>query len=161
MMLPRLVEYLRSNGIPFRLESYPSPEKEPAVAAQTRPRSAVAVDTRVLLVNGRPAIGCMAIGEELNLAGLRNSLGVEIVDAGSPDDLPWFAEGIVGPLPPFGRLFGVPLFVDERVADADVISFAAFSTTDFVEIQYDDLARLEQPRVCPVGIAGELAPAMH
>jgi hypothetical protein len=28
-----------------------------------------------------------------------------------------------------------------------------------VEIAYDDLARLEQPRVAPVGVAGELPPA--
>jgi hypothetical protein len=95
----------------------------------------------------------------LNLAGLRNFLRAEIVEEGGPGDLPWFLDGASAPLPPLGRIFGVPLFVDERVANAPVVCFAAFATTDFVEMTYDDLARLEQPRIAPVGIAGELPAA--
>src|SRR5690349_10402278 len=113
LMLARVVEYLRTNDIPFRLESYPSPEPEPAVAHPIHADTAINVESHVLLIDGRPAIGCIARGEELNLSGLRNSLGAEIVEEGGLDDLPWFLgeEGSI--MPPLGRMFGVPLFVDE------------------------------------------------
>jgi hypothetical protein len=159
MMLARVVEYLRTNDVPFRLESFPSPEPEPAVAHPLRSGSAVLVDSRVLLVDGRPAIACMPKGDELNLAGIRNILNAELVEEGGLDDLPWFLDQVGSPMPPLGRLFGVPLFVDERVASAAMLCFAAFSTADFIEMTYDDLARIEQPRVGPVGVAGELPPA--
>ena len=158
-MLTHVVEYLRSNDVPFRLESYPSPEPEPQVSYPVGPRTIMHVETRVLLIDGRPAIACIPRGDELNLAGLRNSLGAKIVEEGGRDDLPWFLDGEGEPLPPLGRLFGVPVFIDERVAQAPVVCFAAFARTDFVEVPYNDLARIEQPRVGPVGIAGELPPA--
>jgi hypothetical protein len=159
LMLVRVVEYLRANGVPFRLQSYPSPEPEPLVAYPVTPPSTLTVDTRVILIDGRPGIGCIPLGDTLNLAGLRNFLRAEIVEEGGPGDLPWFLDETSAPLPPLGRIFGVPLFVDERVANAAVVCFAAFATTDFVEMTYDDLARLEQPRIAPVGIAGELPAA--
>jgi prolyl-tRNA editing enzyme YbaK/EbsC (Cys-tRNA(Pro) deacylase) len=159
VMLARVVEYLRSNDVPFRLESYPSPELEPHVAHAVRPRTALSVDARIVLIDGRPAIGCVPTGEELNTAGLRNNLGAEIVEEGTIDDLPWFLDQVSTPMPPLGRLFGVPLFVDERVAAAQMVCFAAFAPNDFIEMAYDDLARIEQPRIAPVGVAGELPPA--
>jgi Ala-tRNA(Pro) deacylase len=159
MMLARVVEYLRTNDVPFRLESFPSPEPEPAVAYHLRSEHAVHVESRVLLVDGRPAIACIPRGDALNLAGIRNSLNAELVEEGGLDDLPWFLDQASSSMAPLGRLFGVPLFVDERVTTAAVVCFAAFSPTDFVEMTYDDLARLEQPRVGSVGMAGELPPA--
>jgi Ala-tRNA(Pro) deacylase len=162
LMLSRVVEYLRTNDIPFRLESYPSPEPEPVVAHSMHSESAVDVESHVLLIDGRPAIACVPRGEEINLAGLRNSVGAELVEKGGLEDLPWFLGEEGTTMPPFGRMFGVPLFVDERVTKATILCFSAFSPDDFVEMAYDDLARLEQPRVAPVGMAGELPAAeMH
>lgn len=159
LMLARVVEYLRRNDVPFRLESYPSPEPEPSVAHPLHSNAAVNVESRVLLVDGRPGIACIARGDELNIAGLRNSLNAELVEEGGLDDLPWFLDEEGTTMPPLGRLFGVPLFVDERVASSAIVCFSAFSPTDFLEMSYDDLARLEQPRVAPVGMAGELPAA--
>jgi prolyl-tRNA editing enzyme YbaK/EbsC (Cys-tRNA(Pro) deacylase) len=158
-MLARVVEYLRTNDIPFRVESYPSPEPEPAVAHAVHPAGTINVESHVLLVDGRPAIACVPRGEGLNLAGLRNALNAELVEEGNLDDLPWFLEEEGSSIPPLGRLFGVPLFVDERVATSPALCFAAFSPTDFVEVNYNDLARLEQPRVGSLALAGELPPA--
>lgn len=161
LMLPRVVEYLRSNGVPFRLQSYPSPEPGPPVAYRVASATTL-VETRVLLVDGRPTIGCIPRGDNLNLTGFREHTKAEIIEEGSLDDLPWFFDGTAAPIPPLGRLFGVPLFVDERVSNSDVICFAAFAPTDSIEMTYDDLARLEQPRVVPLAIAGELpAPSLH
>jgi Ala-tRNA(Pro) deacylase len=158
-MLARVVEYLRMHDVTFRLESFPSPEPQPAVAHHLPLENMLDVESRVLLVDGRPAIACIPRGDELNLSGLRNSINAELVEEGELEDLPWFLEQGESSMPPLGRMFGVPLFVDERVASAPALCFAAFSPTDFVEIAYDDLARLEQPRVAPVGVAGELPPA--
>ena len=161
LMLPRVVEYLRANGVPFRLQSHPSPEPDPPVAYRVAP-TATFVETHVLLVDGRPTIGCIPRGDHLNLAGFREYTKAEIIEEGSLDDLPWFFDGTAAPIPPLGRLFGVPLFVDDRVSNSDVICVSAFAPTDSVEMTYDDLARLEQPRVAPLAIAGELAaPPLH
>ena len=153
-MLAKVVEYLRSNGIPFRLESYPSPEPLPPVAH--RLGRAMAVDTWILVIDGRLSLACVPSGEKMDLFGLRANLGAEMVTEATIDDMPQgFGEAGL-PAPPLGRLFGLPLFVDASVANAEVICFAAFAPTDFVEVTYDDFARIERPRVADFIRAGEL-----
>jgi prolyl-tRNA editing enzyme YbaK/EbsC (Cys-tRNA(Pro) deacylase) len=156
-MLITVVEYLRSNGVAFRLVSYAAPEAEPRVAHPVSPNGSLLVDTHVLLVDGRLAIGLVARGEQINMLRLRASLGAELVEEASDADLPSpFEQG--SPPPPLGRMFGAPVFVDSDVAHARSLCFAAFAPTDFIEVAYDDFARLEQPRVEELAGAGELPP---
>jgi len=47
-------------------------------------------------------------------------------------DLPERYRGTVGPLPPLGGVFGVPLFVDEPLLEATRLAFArSVRTTSF------------------------------
>ena len=83
LILGIVVEYIRSNGAPFRLLSDPSPEPAPGVAVPARPEGSVMVDTHVLLIDGRPAIGVVPKGEGMNLLGLRAKIGAELVQEGT------------------------------------------------------------------------------
>jgi hypothetical protein len=157
VMLARVVEYLHSHNVPFRLLSFPSVEPEPPVVFPIRP-AGLAVQTRVLLVDGRPIIAAVPSGDRLNLPGIRAELNARIVEEGSMEDLPWPFGGAGSPLPPFARLFGMPLFIDEAIGNAAVLCLMAFAPTDFIEITYDDYLRLEQPRVGKIAEAGELPP---
>jgi Ala-tRNA(Pro) deacylase len=159
-MLPKLVEYLKANGAAFRLASYPSPEPEPPVAHAVRPPGALVLDTHLLLIDGRLTLACVPRGEKVNVPGLRATIPAEIVAVEETNDaLPSLRSDLGRLIPPFGRLFGLPLLVDEAVTLAPVICFEAFTGTDFVEMAYDDFARIEQPRVAAVAMAGELPPA--
>lgn len=165
-MLPLtlVVEYLRSHDVPFRLISEPSPEPAPAVAPPLypHPREVLLVDTHIIVVDDRAGIGCVPRGEQINLPGLRAELGVNLVHEGGLDELPWPFERAGWPVPPLGGILGLPVFVDAAVANAALIAFAAFTPFDFIEMAYDDFARLEKPRVAQLAAAGELpAPLPH
>lgn len=62
-------------------------------------------------------------------------------------------------MPPFGQLYGVPVVLDERLTGAAVLAFQLFGESDYLEIPYEDYARLEQPRVASFASLGELGPA--
>jgi prolyl-tRNA editing enzyme YbaK/EbsC (Cys-tRNA(Pro) deacylase) len=153
-MLDRVVRYLREHGTPFRLTSQPSPEPLPAVAHSVPP-GGLMVETQVLLVGGQPAIACSPRGVKLELPALVHELRLDVVEA-TPADLPPPFTGAAGPIPPLGGLMGLLTIVDARVATAAAITFAAFSPSDYLDIPYDDLARLERPRVASFAIGGEL-----
>jgi prolyl-tRNA editing enzyme YbaK/EbsC (Cys-tRNA(Pro) deacylase) len=153
-MLERVVHYLRSNGVPFRLFSYPSPEPLPGVVHPVPP-GGILVETSVLLVGGQPAIACTPRGTRVNLPGLEAELGVPVIE-GSAADLPPPYAGVSGPIPPIGRAIGALTLVDEAVSLASPIVFDAFSSTDIVEVPYDEFSRLERPRVSSFAIGGEL-----
>jgi Ala-tRNA(Pro) deacylase len=61
----------------------------------------------------------------------------------------------VGSMPPFGNLFGLPVLVDELLAENDEIVFNAGSHTLTAKLRFADFRRLVQPRIAslsrPIG----------
>jgi prolyl-tRNA editing enzyme YbaK/EbsC (Cys-tRNA(Pro) deacylase) len=155
-MIDAVVHYLHEAGIPFRLTSYPAPEPLPQVAHRLQPSTQL-VETHIVLVDGQPALACTVCGEAVSLPALATETGGVVVDSGT-EDLSGDYHGATGPIPPLGRLMGVPLFVDVRVAELHNLAFRAFGPNDYLEISYDDLALVERPRVASFGEAGELPP---
>jgi prolyl-tRNA editing enzyme YbaK/EbsC (Cys-tRNA(Pro) deacylase) len=158
LMLAKVVEYLRSNGVPFRLLSYAASEPEPRVAH--RSPETLAVDTHVVLIDGRASLACLPRGEKVNIPGLLATLHARFIEEqGARDVLPWPFGSSAFPIPPLGRMLGAPLFVDQALLRAPILCFEAFSRNDFLELTFDDFARLERPRVEAVAVAGELPAA--
>jgi prolyl-tRNA editing enzyme YbaK/EbsC (Cys-tRNA(Pro) deacylase) len=145
MMIDVVVRYLRKAGVPFRLTSYPSPEPQPAVAHPLQPGTQL-VDVHVVLVDGLPALACTPHGLPLDLAAFGAQTGTTAFEA-SPAQLPESYRDSSEPLPALGGVFGVPLFVDEQILDADRVAFRAFGANDYVEMAYDDFALIECPRI--------------
>lgn len=155
-MLDAVVHYLHEAGIPFRLTSYPAPEPTPPVAVRLPP-TAQLVEARVVLVDGQPALACTISGEDVSLSALAMETGGIVVESNT-DELAGDYHGTIGPVPPLGRLMGVPLFVDVRVSTLPTVAFRAFGPNDYLEVSYDDFALVEQPRVAAFAEAGELPP---
>ena len=142
----------------FRLSSYPAPEPLPHVAHPLGLHEGSRfIETRVVLVDDMPTLVCIPRGTSLSLAALSNNLKAIVVD-GSAADLPPPFTKASAPVPPLGKLFGVPVIVDEAVLAYAVIAFSTFSELDIVEVPYDDFSRLEQPRAEKVAFGGELPP---
>ncbi len=152
-MIDEVVRYLRQAGVPFRAMSYPSPESEPRVALRLAPGTQL-VDVHVVLVDGNPALACVPAGAPINYTAFALTTGATVIESNA-SDLPEHHRGTVGPLPPLGGVFGVPLFVDERLLEAAMLVFRAFDPNDYVELLYDDLALVEHPRVAAF-VRGEL-----
>jgi Ala-tRNA(Pro) deacylase len=155
-MLDAVVHYLHEAGIPFRLTSYPAPEPDPPVAYKPPPRAQL-VETRLVLVDDRPALVVTVRGQTVSMAALATETGALVVESSS-ESLGGDYRGARGPVPPLGHLLGVPIFVDVQVAEAAVLAFRAFGQNDYLEVSYDDFALVEQPRVASFGEAGELPP---
>jgi Ala-tRNA(Pro) deacylase len=155
-MIDDVVRYLRKAGVPFRVYSYASPEPRPVVAHRLPPGTQL-VDAQVVLVDGKPALVCTVSGEPMNLAAFVRETGATAIES-SAAELGDEHRDEPGPLPPLGGVFGVPLFVDQHVSQAATVAFRAFAANDYVELLYEDFARLERPKVASFASAGELPP---
>ena len=58
-----------------------------------------------------------------------------------------FPECELGAMPPFGNLWGIPVFVDQRLREDEVIAFNGGNHTELVQIAYADFERLVHPTV--------------
>lgn len=152
-MIPNIVKYLYGARVPFRLSSYPSEEPLPK-PAHPMPPSSTRVETQIVLVEGRLVLACYAAGESIDYAALNAMFG-GIAVPGNVKDLPPEFHDVQGPLPALGGFFGATTVIDEGVV-CGVLEFQAFDGNDFIDIPWDDWARLEAPRFGSFASAGEL-----
>src|SRR3954471_24431527 len=157
-MIDYTVRYLHAQGVFFRLISYPAPEPAPSVAHLVRP-TGMLIDVHLIFVDGSVGLGCVAHGESVNLLRLRAELGSTVVDEANPSRLPCPYRRAAGYFPPLGGLLGGPVFVDPALLTMPIITFNVFGPTDFIELAYDDFARVERPRVVDLAGGDELPPA--
>jgi Ala-tRNA(Pro) deacylase len=50
-------------------------------------------------------------------------------------------------MPPFGNLYGMPVFVEESLTRDKEIAFSAGTHNELIRLAYEDFARLVQPKV--------------
>jgi hypothetical protein len=156
-MIEIIVRYLHEARVPFKLTCFPSEEASPKVAYRI-PRNAVLLDTELLLAGNRPLLIGFTAGEKPDYAALDRALGVVCTSA-TIDMLPDQLRYAEGKIPPLGQLFGIPVVLDARVAEHATIVFRVFGDIDWVEVPYDDFARLEAPRIASFASKGELMSA--
>ena len=58
-----------------------------------------------------------------------------------------FTECELGAMPPFGNLYGMDVYVAERLAGDEEIAFNACSHTELIRLAYADFERLAKPKV--------------
>jgi Ala-tRNA(Pro) deacylase len=80
-------------------------------------------------------------------------LGTRTLRFATPEELLALTGCVPGAVPPFGNLFGLPVLVDEALAEREEIAFNAGSNTVSIIMRGDDFLRLSEARVhaltCP------------
>jgi Ala-tRNA(Pro) deacylase len=64
-----------------------------------------------------------------------------------------FPDCEVGAMPPFGNLYGVPVYVDTSLTSDEEIVFNAGTHQDTIRMKYADFERLALPTVFPFALA--------
>jgi len=59
-----------------------------------------------------------------------------------------FPDSEVGAMPPFGNLYGLPVYADESLASDRAILFNAGTHQGAIRMSYRDFARLAEPQIC-------------
>ena len=58
-----------------------------------------------------------------------------------------FPDCEIGAMPPFGNLYGMPVYVASSLAEDEEISFNAGSHSEVIQLAYEDFAQLVKPLV--------------
>jgi Ala-tRNA(Pro) deacylase len=58
-----------------------------------------------------------------------------------------FPDCAPGTMPPFGKLYGLPTYMDRSLSQLDYIVFEAGTHTDAIKLSYRDYERIAEPSV--------------
>jgi len=104
--------------------------------------------TVVVKVGGEFSMVVLPASRKLVLADLREMLETDHVKLATEEEFKGlFPDCEAGAMPPFGNLYGMPVYVSAVLADEPEIAFNAGTHTDVIKMAYEDFATLVCPRV--------------
>jgi len=141
-------KYLRENGVGFEVKTHDQAFTMQEVAAALHvPGNQVAKvvivcadESKVMLVLPAPY--------RMNVDLVRNLVGAKKIRLAKEEEFAdLFPDCATGAMPPFGNLYGVPVYVDRSMAEEPHMVFRIGTHRETMKIAYADFARLAQPVV--------------
>ena len=102
----------------------------------------------MLKVDDSLVMGVIPASRKINLGMVVRNLNAKTARLATEDEfIADFPGCEIGAMPPFGNLFGLPVFVDPALEKDEYIYFNAGNHVQTVRMQYKDFARLVKPTV--------------
>jgi Ala-tRNA(Pro) deacylase len=146
--LKRCIEFLDNNDIPYAHTRHANAYRARDVAAAEHLPACRLAKTVIFSSDDGYGMAVLPadclldleeVAERLNLRHVRLATELEVANL--------FPECEVGAMPPLGTLFGLPVYIDSRLAEEDYIAFNAGTHRDAIHMCFSDLLRLTDPRI--------------
>ena len=141
-----LKDFLSQNRVAHQVIQHPVAFTATSVAGAAHIPGKEMAKTVVVNLDGHFALAVVPANRKVDLERLRQATGAtsaELVDerAFAGD----FPECEPGAMPPFGNLYGMPVYVEPHLAQDDLIAFNAGTHTELIRMAYKDFERLTHP----------------
>ena len=147
----RVEDFLRHSGVKFEKHEHPVTYTAQELAALEHVSGDRVAKSVVVEADGKTALCVLAASCKVDLEKLCEVLGAKQCRLMEESEMAgMFPDVEVGAEGPFGGPYGMPTIVDERLAACKTITFAADTHHSAFRMNYDDYARLAEPRVADV-----------
>lgn len=144
----RLANWLSASGVKYDVTFHRTAYTAQDVAASENISGYEVAKVVMAVVDGKLAMLVLPAPHRVDLSTLTKALGArEARLAAEHEFANMFPDCEVGAMPPFGNLYGVPVYVDPILITHPRIVFNAGSHRETMAIAYADFQRLVQPKV--------------
>ncbi len=148
MPLERLKQFLDGNAVKYVTVKHSPAYTSQEVAALAHVPGREWAKTVMVKLDGKMAMAVVPASCRVVFDLLKEATGARVAELAAEQEFRDLCPGCeVGAMPPFGNLFGMDVFVDERLAEDPEISFSAGTHTEMVRLPFADFRRLVQPKV--------------
>lgn len=100
------------------------------------------------------ALAVMPATAALELTSFRRRIGRYALALAEENDFRGqFPEFGSGPLPPFGRMFAIPVYLDRALAEEAEMRFESGANREVVSMPMNEYVRVERPAIAPLAQA--------
>lgn len=151
MPLQKLKGFLDSQNVKYVVISHSMAYTAAGIAALAHIPGKELAKTVIVKIDGTLAMAVVTASQHVNLKLLKAATFAKTVDLATEDEFKErFPDCEVGAMPPFGNLYGMPVFADESLSRDKEIAFNAGSHRELVRISWEDFERLVQPTVTEI-----------
>jgi Ala-tRNA(Pro) deacylase len=151
MPITRLQEILDRNNIRYTIMSHSPAYTAAAIAAVTHTPGKEIAKSVIVLVDGALAMVVLPGSKHVDLGALKKAMGAKEVSLAHEHQFAHvFPDCEVGAMPPFGNLYGVPVYIDQSLSEDNEIAFNAGSHRVLLRMAFSDYQNLVKPLVLSV-----------
>lgn len=150
----RLKNLLDENRIPYTPMAHTTAYTAQGAAATMKISGKELAKTVVLRAGEDTVLAVLPAAQHASLEKLSGLLGKPVRLATEQEFGDLFPDCELGAMPPFGELYGLPVYVDEALAADEEIVFNAGTHHDAIRLRYSDFAGLAKPIVCAFASKG-------
>jgi Ala-tRNA(Pro) deacylase len=144
----RLQAYLNNFQVDYCVQHHAPAFTAQGVAATEHLSGMCMTKVVMVIADGAPTMLVLPAACRVDEERAAEALGAEHVRLATEDEFASrFPDSAIGAMPPFGNLYGVPVYVDSKLAEEDTITFQAGSHTRTISLQYADYEWLAEPKV--------------
>lgn len=148
MPATKVREFLDSHGVKYVSISHSPAFTAEEVAASAHVAGRDFAKTIVVRIEDNYAMIVLPASRRLVLADLRELLQTPMVRLATEAEFrDLFPDCELGAMPPFGNLYGLPVYVAESLAQEPEIAFNAGTHTEVIKLDYYDFDELVHPVV--------------
>ena len=150
-ILTKLREFLDQQGVRYEVSSHRQAFTAQEVAEAQHVKGKEVAKVVMLRSGGDFLMAVLPAPFRVDLDRAKAALGKSNLTLATEQEFAnLFPQCEPGAMPPFGNLYGLPVYVDPTLARDETIVFNAGTHTQTVKMKYADFARLVQPKVVSI-----------
>ncbi len=148
MPVRKLKEFLDGHGVKYVMISHSRAYTAQEIAASAHVPGKELAKTVMVQLDGAMAMAVLPASSQIDLRRLGEVTGAADVELATESEFQGlFPDCELGAMPPFGNLYGMPVYVARELAEDEEIAFNAGSHTELIRLRYEDFERLVEPKV--------------
>jgi len=153
MPVTKLKEFLDKNKIKYVSIRHSTTYTAQEIAASAHVKGRNMAKTVIVKIDGKIAMAVLPAKYQVDLEGLKKSCKTSSVELAREEEFSHLFPGCeTGAMPPFGNIYGFPVYADETLKKDDEIAFNACSHTELIQISYKDFEKLAKPKFCKFSV---------
>ena len=154
MPISKLVDFLNKQNIKYVTIAHSTAYTAQEIAALTHTPGKELAKTVIVKIDGNLTMVVLPSSYKCDLSLLRAAIGAKTVELANESEFTArFPECETGAMPPFGNLYGMAVYVDQRLTQDKEIAFNAGSHNELVRLSYKDFESLTRPTVLDLAAA--------
>ena len=155
MPTKELKEFLDKNKVKYVTITHSTAYTAQEIAALTHTKGKELAKTVIVKIDDAMAMAVVPASYQVDLSLLKAAAGAKKIALATESEFRGrFPECETGAMPPFGQLYGMPVFADESLTRDKEIAFSAGSHHELIRLSFDDFVKVVRPRIAT------FAPAM-
>jgi Ala-tRNA(Pro) deacylase len=153
MEIPKkLLDFLNAGEVGYQILHHPEAFTAQTIAQAEHVKGQYHAKVVMVKSGGQHMMAVLPADHRVDLEKFEKITGKPVAVESESEFKSLFPECAVGTMPPFGSLYGLPLYLDKSLSQRDYIVFEAGTHTDAIKLDYSAYERLAKPQIAEFAI---------